>query len=365
MEPHVVIDANVHGAKDRLEPHARVTALPGETIDRAALRTADALVVRTVTSIDRDLLAGTPVRFVGTATAGTDHVQRGDLEDLGIAFAHAPGCNARAVAEYVVAATLLAERRLGRVHPRMGVVGLGNVGSRVVALLQVLGREVHGVDPAVDGSEVGLDVEHRRLESLLEACDAVTVHVPLTRAGPHPTVGLVDATALAAGPSLFINTSRGGVLDDEALLRTPNVRAVLDVFCDEPRPSEALLNPDGPVVVATPHIAGYSRQAKSRATEMVLAPLASHFGLNIRKDERGAASVRLAAATVEAAVSLACPLQPVEQRLRGIRDAQQFRHVRRTYSLREEFARHHVQGIDDPGLAAALGFRVGPATALT
>lgn len=365
MKPHVVIDANVVGAAQALGAHARVTALPGEAITRQQLRDADALLVRTATTIDAPLLRGTPVKFVGSATAGTDHVDIEALREAGIEFAHAPGCNARAVAEYVVASLLLAEQRVDTHHQRIGVVGLGNIGCALVPLLHALGREVHGFDPAADGDIDGLHTAHPSLGALLACCEAVSLHVPLTRHGPHPTAGLIGPEQLASGPSLFINTARGGVLDDQALLRTAGVRAVLDVFEDEPSPSAAIVAADGPAVVATPHIAGYSRQAKHRATEMVMTPLAARFGWTAPHTKRSPEIRALSARTIREAIAQACPLVPVESELRRAGGAQQFRHARRAYPLRDEFAFHNLEAIDDPRLAAALGFTVQPASDLT
>ena len=232
---HIVADENMP-ALDDFERLGRVTRVDGRRLKRADLRDADILLVRSVTPVTEPLLAGTPVRFVGSATIGTDHVDLAALDRLGIAFACAPGCNARAVAEYVLQALLMASRHHGRSlrGSTVGVIGLGNVG--------------------------GL------------AADAISLHVPLIQRGGEATQHLLDKTRLAAlhhGQTL-INTCRGPVIDNQALARRlasgDGPLTFLDVWEGEPRLDPDLLER---AFIGSPHVAGYSVEGKRLGSAML------------------------------------------------------------------------------------------------
>lgn len=274
-QPLILADENLSGVLQTFGQHRTVRQLAGRQIGRNDLIHADTLLVRSVTHVNAALLADTPVRFVGSATIGTDHLVLDELRDLGIEVVHAPGCNAKAVAEYVV--TALVQQHPQWLQPectdlrpvRLGIVGLGNVGSRLARLAQQLGWEVYGQDPWVQLE----GVPSRPLPWLLGECDAVSLHVPLTRHGPHPTWHLLDAQRLCdwGDQTMLINTSRGPVIEEAALLeqlrRQPRP-VVLDVFEHEPRLSPELL---ARVQWVTPHIAGYSLEGKWRGTQMIYA----------------------------------------------------------------------------------------------
>lgn len=253
-------------------------AVDGRAIDRARVRDADLLVVRTVTRVDAGLLEGSAVRFVASPTAGVDHVDLDDLRAAGIGFAHAPGCNARAVAEYVLSA-LFALGLPGSKTLRIGIVGCGEVGSRLGAFLDVLGIAHLDCDPPLRQS--GRPGAWRELVELRDA-DVISLHVPLTESGPHATRHLVGAELLAGlrDDVLLINTARGGVIDEAALLaflgRHPRARCVLDVWDGEPDIRMDLLRR---AAIGTPHIAGYSLDARLRATMTVGRAVRAHFGI--------------------------------------------------------------------------------------
>jgi erythronate-4-phosphate dehydrogenase len=244
------------------------------------VRDADAIVIRSVTRVDRALLEGSRVRFVGTATIGTDHVDAGWLASRGIGFASAPGCNANAVSEYVVAALLeLAARRGTRIRgSSIGVVGAGNVGSRVARKAAALGMTVLLNDPPLARS-TGSPL-FRPIDELM-ACDVVTLHVPLTTTGPDATRHLFGAGRIGAMKpgACLLNTARGAVVDTPALsgaLRAGRLgAAVVDVWEGEPSVDPELLSLAG---IATAHVAGYSLDAKARASSMMAEALAKHFG---------------------------------------------------------------------------------------
>jgi len=239
-----------------------------------------------VTPVGPDLLEETDLRFVGSATIGTDHVDRAHLRARGIPFAHASGSNADSVADYVVGALLAIAGRQGGAlrHQTVGIVGCGNIGDRLARRLPALGAHVLRNDPplARAAEKEGRPHEYVPLDAVLEKADVVTLHVPLTMDGPDPTHHLVDAAFLAhlKEGAWLLNTSRGPVVDGEAVLaarrRGTLAAAVLDVWENEPTPDPALVDA---VDVATPHIAGYAYDGKVRGTGMLYEALCEQLGV--------------------------------------------------------------------------------------
>jgi erythronate-4-phosphate dehydrogenase len=285
----IIADENIPHIAEAAETLGTVKALPGRKITRADLGDARCLFVRSVTHVDRDLLEGTPVEFVGSATIGVDHVDTRYLKEAGIAFASAPGSNADSVAEYVVSVLLtLMARRGHRLREQcLGVVGVGNVGSRVAARAEALGMRVILNDPPRERTEESEG--WTGLPELLAAADAVSVHVPLTREGTNPTWRMAGAEwfeAMRTGAT-FINTSRGDVCDEAALrhaLETGNLgAAALDVWQNEPAIDPDLLRR---VDLGTPHIAGYAYDGKVRGAGMIVNAARKHFGVDQEWDWR-------------------------------------------------------------------------------
>ena len=248
-----------------------IRRLPGRAIDRAAVADADVLLVRSVTRVDRALLEGSAVKFVGTCTIGTDHLDLPYFAEAGIAWSSAPGCNARGVVEYVLGALLaLAERQGTDLAARTyGVVGAGQVGGRLVELLRGLGWSVLVCDPPRQAREGG---DFVGLEEIIRRCDVISLHTPLTRDGADATWHLLDAARLAQlKPGCWlINASRGAVVDNAALKTHlqggADLDVVLDVWEGEPQVDAEL----APLCrLATPHIAGYSLDGKLRGTEQI------------------------------------------------------------------------------------------------
>ena len=259
----------------------------GRTMSNADVRDADILLVRSVTRVNRDLLEGSRVRFVGTSTIGTDHVNLDWLEQSGIRFSAAPGCNANSVAEYVLSVLSLHAERRGLSdwsQLSVGIVGVGNVGGELAHKLERLGFDVRLCDPPRADREEG-DHEFVALEEAMR-CDVVSLHTPLTREGDHPTLHMIGESELAALNSnqLLINAGRGEVIDSSALLarlEQPNPPTVaLDVWEQEPRIHPGLVER---VWLATPHIAGYSLEGKVQGTEMIYQALSHFLGLPVRK----------------------------------------------------------------------------------
>jgi erythronate-4-phosphate dehydrogenase len=268
----LVADANIPLVEAAFAPFGAVTALPAAALTRAAVADADVLLVRSVTRVDAVLLDGSAVRFVGTATIGTDHVDTAYLAARGIAFAHAPGSNAESVVEWVLAALLAvaADRGEALAGRTVALVGGGNVGGRLAPRLEALGLTVLRVDPPRARAEgpAGFVV----LDEALARADIVSLHVPLVREGPDATHHLIDRARLAAmrPGAWLVNAARGGVVEGGALrqaLETDALgAALLDVFEGEPAPDPALV---ARCALATPHIAGHSYDGKVGGTRML------------------------------------------------------------------------------------------------
>ncbi|MFP4173458.1 MAG: 4-phosphoerythronate dehydrogenase PdxB [Candidatus Hydrogenedentota bacterium] len=276
----IVADENIPYVREAFEGLGEIETMPGRAMDAAAVRDARVLLVRSVTKVTPELLEGSQVEFVATATIGEDHIDRDYLAKRGIGFASAPGSNANSVAEYIVSALLVLGQRgkLDLGQCRLGIVGVGNVGSRVHAKAQALGIECVLNDPPLARSTG--DERYRPLGEAL-ACDVITVHVPLTREGPDATHHLGDAAVLSQLPreAVLINTSRGAVVDNPALLEALEQGAlrgaVLDVWEHEPHISALLLEA---AELGTPHIAGYSFDGKVNGTRMIYEAACNHFG---------------------------------------------------------------------------------------
>ena len=267
----IVADENIPLLDAFFAGFGEIRRYPGRSIDEACVKDADVLLVRSVTQVDRQLLEGSQVRFVGTCTIGTDHLDLEYFAQAGIHWSSAPGCNARGVVDYVLGSLLtLAELDGAKLGERIyGVVGAGQVGQRLVRVLHGLGWKVLVCDPPRQAQEGGDFVS---LDTLLEACDVISLHTPLLRGGEHPTWHLLGGEQLArlrAGAWL-INASRGPVVDNpalrELLLDREDVHAVLDVWEGEPHVDLDLADL---CTLATPHIAGYSLDGKQRGTAQV------------------------------------------------------------------------------------------------
>ena len=254
------------------------------------LRDVEVLLVRSVTKVTPELLDDTAVRFVGTATIGTDHIDVDYLKRRGIAFASAPGCNADSVGEWMTAVLLwLAKRRGWRLADKtLGVVGVGNVGSRVVRRARALGMHVLENDPPL--ARATGDRRFVPIDAILEA-DVATLHVPLEKGGPDPTWHLANAAFLRRmnKGSVLVNASRGAVVDGRALAEALDNRtidsAVLDVWEGEPRIDLELL---GRVGLATSHIAGYSFDGRVNGTEITYRAVCAFLGVEPTWDRASA-----------------------------------------------------------------------------
>ena len=276
----IVADENIPLLDAFFQGFGEIRRYPGRTLDRAAVADADILLVRSVTQVTRELLEGTPVRFVGTCTIGTDHLDLDYFKEAGIQWSSAPGCNARGVVDYVLGSLLtLAEIEGADLATRTyGVVGDGQVGGRLIKVLRGLGWNVLVCDPPRQAAEGG---DYVSLDEIIARCDVISLHTPLDKTGESPTWHLFDRTRLQGlkQGAWLINAARGPIIDNpalrEVLLEREDLQAVLDVWEKEP-----LVDPELAelCVIGTPHIAGYSLDGRQRGTAQIYQALCEHLG---------------------------------------------------------------------------------------
>lgn len=272
----VYVDENIPYALEFFEGFGQVSTFAGRHLKQSDLSECDILIVRSVTRVDRTLLEGTPVQFVGTATAGTNHINQADLKSLGIPWASAAGCNAKAVSEYVLAC-LLNLYQLNQLSPLdpIGIVGYGNVGQALAHKLDALQIPYQVCDPL--RAQTFQDVQYRSL-SELNSCPLLTFHTPYTQSGDAPTHQMWNSkTAQGFIPGLhLINACRGEVFDEDFIIQERNRfgHIYADVFWDEPQPRLDYIES---VQLATPHIAGYSLRGKLNGSAILVDKLNELF----------------------------------------------------------------------------------------
>ncbi len=351
----IVADENIPFVSEAFASLGDVFVKKGREIAPSDVSAADALLVRSVTKVDRRLLEGSRVRFVGTATSGTDHVDKGYLTSKGIAFFDAAGSNAVSVAEYIVAALLEYAFSTGceLKGKTLGIIGVGHVGTKVASMAEALGMETVLNDPPRQ-EQTGFNI-FRPLEEIIQ-CDVITLHVPLVTGGRWPTTRLAGESFFSGlrDGAFVINTSRGEVMDEGLLRRALAARratfSCLDVWADEPGISLETLQA---VSIGTPHIAGYSYDAKVRGTEVIYKALCGFLGREARwssKDAIGSRGEKVIGLTefpdqqaqglLRPAVRHAYDIMADDRALRSGRD---FDSLRRDYPLRREFSAHRVE----------------------
>jgi erythronate-4-phosphate dehydrogenase len=274
----LIIDENITFAKEAFSSLGNSKLMDGRTLTNKDVQDADVLVVRSITNVNAELLKNSDVKFIGTATIGTDHIDLEYLKNQNIRFADAKGCNADSVAEYVFTALLkvASVKNISLQEKTIGVVGVGNIGSRVVRLAESLGMKVLKNDPPLERKGIGNN--YFNLDKILQA-DIITFHVPLDLDGIDKTFHLLDENNLKRikNGTIIINSSRGAVIDNQALLAESTVRdfeLVLDVWENEPSISTELLSK---TKISTPHIAGYSFEGKVNGTNMIYNALCQYL----------------------------------------------------------------------------------------
>lgn len=364
----ILADDNMPLVREWFGPHGEVRTVPGRAIDADAVRDVDVLLVRSVTRVDGALLAGSRVRFVGSATSGYDHVDRDALAAAGVRFAHAPGCNAGAVVQYVL--SVCCALRPDWRRRVVGIVGCGAVGGRLYRTLSALGVTCRVHDPLLPDTQ-GVP-ERTDLSGVIRAADILCLHTPLTRSGPFPTFHLLNERLLARlrPGCLLINAARGPVVDNAALraqlTRGRGPTAALDVWEGEPAIDTELWRR---VAIATPHIAGYSLEGRVAGTRAVYEAFCAWRGsaplpaapetlrpLALRGGPDPLAEAVLATFDVRAEHRRMAAAMVAGEDIAGA-----FDRLRRTSPERREFGHFRVDPAGDQSLAAdlgRLGFRI-------
>jgi len=359
----ILADKNIPSVTEVFSDIGEVTAVETPLISSHLIREADILIIRSETSVNERLLNGSPVRFVGSPTAGTDHVDIDFLGTNGIGFASAPGSNSNSVKEYVVAALLAfaVRRRISLRGKTLGVVGVGNIGSKVVKAAEALGMLVLQNDPPL--ARMTGESRFVPLDRVLEA-DFLTLHVPLTRDGQDPTYHLFDEPQFSRMKkgAVLLNTARGPVVCTPALKRALRQgllsSALIDVWENEPSIDIEALSL---ATIGTAHVAGYSMDGKVAAVLMVREAACRYFGISSASSPRqylhepDQPIIRLKAggladeAALHGIVRQAYDVEEDDAQLRVILTlpeearAAHFSHLRTGYSYRREFSNFTVE----------------------
>ncbi len=328
----VIIDSAIPFIHGVLEPWAEVVYCSGATIDKDVVRDADALIIRTRTRCSRELLEGSNVRLIATATIGRDHIDENYCREAGIEVVSAAGCNARGVLQWVAAALKQMVTRDGK-YPEdytLGVVGVGNVGSLVVEHARHWGFKVLMCDPPRFEREGG---DFLPIEDIVRHADIITLHTPLDATTRH----LINEQTLAVirPNATIINASRGGVVDNLAVANSSH-RYAFDVWENEPSLNASVL---GGAILATPHIAGYSEQGKANATTMSVNALSRFFNLPLtdwRPSEVTPTTPRLISwEDMCSTIDDYCPILEETSILKS--SPEQFESLRNNYNYRQEY----------------------------
>jgi len=371
---NIYIDENIPYAKEFFADFGRLHFFSGRTVTAEQLQNADILLVRSITQVNEQLLAlNNSLKFVGTATIGTDHIDQSYLQSRAIAFSSAPGCNKISVAEYILSSLLvLAEKQQFKLTDKtVAIVGAGNTGSAVFSRLNALGVNCLLYDPPLQ-----LAGDKRAFCSFAEVlrADIISLHVPKTVQGPFATVHLFDESVLKQLRSnqILLNASRGEIIDNQALLKLAQQgmmpTLVLDVWENEPAINKELL----PFVdIATPHIAGYSLEGKARGTEILYHALCHFMKLTathtlqtfvpLAAVNSVSISQRLDQALLKSLVHLIFDVRRDDALFRQLIDQPDgFDTMRKTYQERRELSTLTVHSsVKQNRLLAALGFTTG------
>ena len=280
----IIVDDKIPYIKGALEPFGDVIYLPGDKTTAEVVKDADALITRTRTNCNAQLLSGSQVKFIATATIGYDHIDTGFCDHAGISWTNAPGCNSKSVEQYIASALMVLahKRHFSLKEKTIGIIGVGNVGSKVARLCEILGMKVLLNDPPRARAEGNKGFSG--LKEILEKADIITLHVPLNLEGIDRTYHLAGEHffSLAKQKPIIINSCRGEVTDTNSLktaLKSGQVSgAVIDCWENEPKPDSELL---ALADLGTPHIAGYSRDGKANGTSMSIRALSKFFKFGI------------------------------------------------------------------------------------
>ena len=359
----IIADQNMPLVKALFASYGQVYLLPGREITAADVADADVLLVRSVTEVNRQLLENSKVKFVGSATIGTDHIDTDYLQSANIAFAHAPGCNAEAVVQYDLSV-------MCRLVPdwqskTLGIVGCGNVGGRLHNKLRGLGVSCRVYDPFLSAVS---NADLVSFNELISTSDIICLHTPITKVGAFPTHHMFNSEVLSKikPGALLLNAGRGGVIDNKALLahlRTDApLQVALDVWESEPQLDLDLM---ALVELATPHIAGYSLEGKTNGTQMVFDAFLTFLGekaepCNEPTDEfQVLGNLDTLGEAILASYDVAEDDQRMRDRLANLTGPEAvglaFDELRKRYPVRREFSYYSVSTEDSD--VRRLGFR--------
>ncbi len=366
----IVADQQITQAKEAFAPFGDLQLFDGRKITANDLINADVLLVRSVTQVNEALLANTAVKFVGSATAGVDHVDTEYLQANNICFHYAPGSNARSVAEYVLTSLLYLakESNFELQHKTLGIVGVGHVGSTLYELMASLGVKCLLNDPV--RAEVDSTIDWVDIDQISQA-DIISFHVPLTEDVAYATRDMVNSGFLKKLKEdvIFINTSRGGIVRENDLLdfiaANAKAKLVLDVWQHEPLINEELLEK---ATIATPHIAGYSFDGKLKATCALQTILSAWSGIkcqviNADQYEQYTIDALPENDLLYHAALLACDLLFDTTQLKHsitVKESQRgqfFDNLRKTYRVRREFDQVLIKHEQHNAQLRKLGFR--------
>lgn len=280
----IIADDKIPYLKGVFEPVCDIEYYPGKEINNSILKNADALITRTRTKCNAKLLEGTKVKFIATATIGFDHIDTQFCAQKGIRWTNAPGCNSSSVQQYIASAmvTLAKKYQFNIQDKTFGIVGIGNVGKKIVRLLDLMDCKVYLNDPPRARKEGPCGFVN--LDSIIRECDIISFHVPLNMEGADKTFHLANQYLFNKlnKDTIIINSSRGEIVDTPAIKNAINTgivkAAVLDVWENEPHIDKELLNK---VDIATPHIAGYSADGKGNGTMMSVQAVSRFFNLGL------------------------------------------------------------------------------------
>jgi len=365
----IVADIEIPYLKGLLEPVAEVVYLPGRSIRKKDLIDVDALIIRTRTKCNSELLEGTNVRFIGTTTIGYDHIDANYCEVKNITWVNAPGCKSKAVAQYVTSCILSLSEKYGfkLADKTLGIIGVGQVGQKVERNARLLDMNVLLNDPPRARNEG--EKNFKSLASILEESDIITFHPTLEKEGPDKTYHLADSSFFSRlkKPVFLINTSRGSIIETESLKHAIKVGIVIDCAIDcwenEPEIDQNLLFQ---CHIATPHIAGYSYDGKANATKTILEQLNSFFQLNLPRvtpelptpDSPVLKIPRICEDRISSALLHA--YNPLTDTAMLKKSPTKFDELRAKYVLRREYKAFTVQNINEreSELLKAFGFQV-------
>ncbi len=369
------IDDKIPYIRGVLEPFADVEYIPGSEISRINLLNVDGLIIRTRTRCDRHLLEGTPVKFIATATIGFDHIDTEYCQKAGIQWTNAPGCNAESVNQYIASALShwSVIRNIPLANQTIGIIGVGNVGSKVARTAKILGLKVLLNDPPRARKEGPKGFV--KLEQILEKADIISLHVPLYQGGIDKTYHLADNEFINKwkNPSLFINTCRGEVMDTSAVkkkLVDGKIKdCIIDCWENEPEIDAGLLDK---CLIGTPHIAGYSRDGKANGTAQCVQAISRQFNLGPESwypgeiEQPHFPNILLYGDSMDqerviySAIQSTYAIQHDDEALRSTPDS--FEKLRGDYPVRREFKAFTIKGMNISHFAEEklrqLGFKV-------